>query len=461
MKVNVEFIPKSVVKIGKQNFGRVFSKSHFCKKIKSEYTYATLYLTYCMNTLQSTPESRLNRLIIPQENPELEALWTSVFADEYKPEVQIDYVKIKNALSSLNIQDLCDYMLSLDSTKKNSISILESLRSDQKKIVVELFLKYPLEKVAEKYGMAMVFWLWYYSSPYNEKQKEWFQKFWSEAEWKDSYDLLEKARNAQPYYKRYIWVTLKQYIMFRNLYIKPLNDEYTKQTLWADFSFAPLTTKNQYEKGITKDWDWKNFDKQGQEISDDVFRNIALSEKNQLWISYKQVANYANPDIHKDFSWTQYRLYLDWPVWIWLMYKGKPVAVISFSLKNMDTIYIYQMQKISAYQFDRFGRNMWSSTNPLLHNINWQEILYNTLLTFATNLSLGIKKIEIKSAINNEWIETKRSKLDYSSTHNKRIEIETDKLHLSKEIAKKIYDNFARKQWFEQDKKSKDWKKNI
>ena len=100
--------------------------------------------------------------------------------------------------------NLCDYMLSLDSTKKNSISVLESLSSDQKKALVEVFLHHPLEKIQEKCGLAMVFWLWHYSSPYNDKRSDMFEKFWTKSESKDKYDLLEKARNAQPYYKRHI-----------------------------------------------------------------------------------------------------------------------------------------------------------------------------------------------------------------------------------------------------------------
>ena len=77
--------------------------------------------------------------------------------------------------------------------------------------------------------------------------------------------------------------------------------------------------------------------------------------------------------------------------------------------------------------------------------MNWQELLYNDLITFASNCQLGIKKVEIKSAVNNEWIETKRSEWEYSERAQKRIEVVTDKTHLSKEIAKKIYDNFATK----------------
>ena len=49
-----------------------------------------------MNTLQSTPELRLNRLIVPEEKTELEELWTSVFCDEYKPEVKINFERIKD-----------------------------------------------------------------------------------------------------------------------------------------------------------------------------------------------------------------------------------------------------------------------------------------------------------------------------------------------------------------------------
>ena len=136
-----------------------------------------------MNTLQSTREPSLEKEPIYKENPQLEKLWTDVFGDEYKPEIAINFAKIKDILATHTYPDqdlceLCEFMLSLDTLKKNSVSVLELLNHKQKETLVDLLLKKPLAYLKEKYGLAMVFWLWHYSSEYNDKIKLALKDFW-------------------------------------------------------------------------------------------------------------------------------------------------------------------------------------------------------------------------------------------------------------------------------------------
>lgn len=71
------------------------------------------------------------------------------------------------------------------------------------------------------------------------------------------------------------------------------------------------------------------------------------------------------------------------------------------------------------------------------------------------------KKIVIQSWERNEWINKPRQELQYDDEEEKLIEVRLDQPHLSLDIAQKIYDVFAKKQWFKKKKKSKNREKKI
>ncbi len=90
---------------------------------------------------------------IPSQYPidsTMEALWTELFEDEYKPTMVIDFVDIKDFVSGLSSirdyndsiikpNDLCDLFIN-NPPKEFSISFLESIPDNLKRSIADLIL---------------------------------------------------------------------------------------------------------------------------------------------------------------------------------------------------------------------------------------------------------------------------------------------------------------------------------
>ncbi|MEI6118176.1 MAG: hypothetical protein WCP92_02790 [bacterium] len=119
-----------------------------------------------------------------KENPEMEALRKKTFQDEYKPEIQIDFQRIKNFLIegkkkneyrkmreyNYNLMDpekLCDIFIQ-HPHKTFDVSFVESFPSNIKRSIADMFLSLiPLENIQKKCGTAMLFRIWMHGYSYS------------------------------------------------------------------------------------------------------------------------------------------------------------------------------------------------------------------------------------------------------------------------------------------------------
>jgi hypothetical protein len=86
-----------------------------------------------------------------------------------------------------------------------------------------------------------------------------------------------------------------------------------------------------------------------------------------------EVPNYESPDIYRNFTGKLYKVYLDGPIVIGVWHNKCPIALVSFSLQDKNTIYIHQMQKVAAEYFDRYGRPVAHKSDPILEQTDRQQ----------------------------------------------------------------------------------------
>jgi len=187
-------------------------------------------------------------------------------------------------------------------------------------------------------------------------------------------------------------------------------------------------------------------DAEGNEIPSEKFNHLSKYQKR--FIGKKEIniqtPNYDNLNIYRNRSGTIYRIYLDGPIGIGLFYDKRPIAVISFSLQDMKTLFIHQMQVISADHFDTHGRMTHQKVDPIVQTIPRQETLYDIVVLVAKKY--GCKKILLQSGEKNKWTETSRLELQFDDEDKTLVETNIDIPHLSLAIAQQIYDTFAKKQ---------------
>ncbi len=441
---------------------------------------------YMKNTAQKDIENSLDTPLEYKENPEMEVLWTKTFQDEYKPDVIIDFKKIKDFLIKNNKEDtyrkmrdynyniinpmiLCDMFIK-NPNKKLNISFLESLPDNIKRCLADLLLEIlSFTHIQKELWTAMLFWIWHHCYVYSNKRNEKLKEFlinstsfiWSEK----NYNLLEKSRMSQRQLHRNWFNIRSTLLLFEIAKHLPEDitdwqiDEYLKKTLWKNFSLSPLYARQEYTKGKAEERYRKDIDNSGNTIDPDSIYKTSTYIDHPKKSRYLKIPNRQNPDIYKDRSWMTYKIYLDGPMGIGLFHDNKPIAIISFSLWDKDIFFIHQIQSVIAEHYDRYGRMTHKNVNPLVHTIPRQKTLYDIVVLLAKKY--GCKKIVIQSWENNEWLNKNRQELQYNEKEERLKEVEIDKPHLSLDIAKQIYDVFAKKQWFKKNKKTKNRDKEI
>lgn len=187
---------------------------------------------------------------------------------------------------------------------------------------------------------------------------------------------------------------------------------------------------------------------------------VSMLEGKGDYVPYAYVLDRNNESVYKDASWEIYNEYLDSPTWIALFYKWKPVACISFYIKNWNELFINQIQKVVRYNYDRYWRCTWKYYSKIIDKIDWKSVLYSV----ATNIAkkYNVSRIVIQWWDNNRWI--KEYYKDYETDYFRNcasIYINDSypkphkaKPHLDPEIAHQIYDVFAQWLWFHQ---NNDW----
>lgn len=423
-----------------------------------------------------------------KENPHMEALWEKTFHKEYKPDVRIDFQQIKDFLVKVkwenefremshynyNIiepEQLCDIFIQ-NPPKRRSISFLESLPKNIKRCVADMILElFWFEYLNRTYWTSLLFRVWHHCDPYSHKRNEKLKDFLISSNTllhsEKEYELMEKSYYVQRrlHLKELnIMTTLLGFIMMKQLPEDIHTDDiqkYLHTHISKDFSLTAFSSRHDTPKGKEVERYRKDVDKNGNTIDRDTIKKTSMYKKSDKPKREKtwEVANRDNLDIYKDRSGETYKIYLDGPMGIWLLHNKKPVALISFSLFDQETLFIQQMQTVVADHYDRYGRTTHQGVDPIVHTIPRQKLLYDIAVLLAKKYQC--KKIIIKSWENNQRINENRTEMQYDDLKEKLVEVQIDKPHLSLDIAKQIYDVFARKQKFKKNKLTKNRDKEI
>jgi hypothetical protein len=232
------------------------------------------------------------------------------------------------------------------------------------------------------------------------------------------------------------------------------------KTLGEGFSLRALSTVNEAALGHTEDWRWKEVNTNEEPFAEDFFDKMStyalriINGKER----YVKVARRERPEIHQNFAGKEYTIYLDGPFGIGLFQGNVPLAILSFSLKDENTLFIHQIQAVSASYFDRYGRTKKTGVEPITHTLPWKENLYEIAVLLAKKYHC--RGIELVSAENNKWTKYPRTELVYDEFEKKTVERETAVPHLSLTVAKQIYDVFAEKNGFKQNEDG-NWHKDL
>ena len=342
----------------------------------------------------------------------------------------------------------------------------EKLRHNEQCIYDQL--KIFLENIKKKLWTAMIFWIRRYTYKYSRKYEKDLQEFFI-----NSTDFVGSERNFRLLQKAYMAVrghTIDTTLLLFEILKQAPEDikspdiqTYLQQKLWNDFSLWTLYSQDNVLDGKWREeeWCWKNIDSKWNSILQDTINRTTIRDEYIVNDKEKRISiiDRENPDIYKDRSWTQYKIYLDAPIGIWLFHNNKPIALISFSLQDSTTLFIRQLQNVTVEYFDRYGRIIEKKTDITAQTIPRQETLYDIVNLLAKKYQC--KKIVIQSGENNPWLHIKRLELQYNEDEERLKEVEIDQPHLSLDIAKKIYDTFAEKEGFKKNKKTKNRDKKI
>lgn len=311
--------------------------------------------------------------------------------------------------------------------------------------------------IHERYWEVILLYVWHniiYTLGGNDENEiyEEYLKTKTNIVWENwKYLLLKKAKIAmwQLHWKRELIYTIALY----DLFLK--SEEYFRWlNLKKYIDDEDFSVELDYSKDTSAKWiSWKYW----QKHYDINWEDISEIDEEHYFMKYKNFDTFKNVWERTNWEWKSLKLFLDSPIWLLLKYQWKVIAVIWFSLSDESTICIHQFQQIPYDIFDRYGRMIWKRVEDIAKTLDWQNILYQMIYDFWKNN--WYKKLQIKSWENNFWTKEKRKEL-WVDSYWKVIELETDVSHLSKEIALRIYDIFAKEHWFNANK-AKDWVKRI
>ena len=415
---------------------------------------------------------------------EEEKIWTLAFWEEYKPDFSYEkfFLNIKSKFYDNGIRilryefDDDEIFLELFYLLKNNwfkvnIWFLESLNDKQKKYLSLLFLNKFYNQLDWKPWMGKSLFIWFcrwelklYKENYidvnklNEISKNF--KGFNLTFFRQAYDCLIKE------WERNIYHIINEYNLIKNLDedIKLL-DVATKLDLWKGFSLWVFHLRWKEPWCWPENfWWYKELDKNG---NDTWFKDVWWKKVLDEWGDNYRILDRNHFSSYKDASWVFYNVFLDSPTWIALFYKNRPVACISFFIKNWNELFINQIQKVPCYEYDKYGRRIWKRYSSSINGIDWKNILYNVVLNLA-------EKYDIARIVIQWWKNNKRIKVmyedyetEYFKKKNKSLEREWSlppknkwKVHLDPEIAKRIYDVFAESLWFFQNS-NWNWVKEI
>lgn len=407
------------------------------------------------------------------QSNEKEKLWSEIFWWDYNPD--FSYKKLFSFIEQQineynNLFFLTDYewdskdfleVISLikQNDYKLNLNFLEWLTDKQKILISHLFLwcvyynfrNRDIDKIKSINNKSLIFLMHIYLhwSTLRGQDREKLYKILRAIEWLDVLYLTQTCSFLREHEKKY----RENYENITNEYlcIKTLDEninsllEKQEICLWKDFSLIALHARWECWSWREKDWCYKQFDKDWKETDLEV-REIQRSR-------YKYLDR-SDKNIYNDFSWTEYNEFIDAPCGVALTYKNKPVACISFYIKDWNELFINQIQKVSYKEYDRYWRCIARKYNPIINNLDWETTLYNVAHKLA-------KKLHCTRIIIQWWENNKRTK-ELRKDHNwEKIASTNGEYHLKLETAKKIYDDFAASKWLWKNKKTGNWELKL
>ncbi len=102
-------------------------------------------------------------------------------------------------------------------------------------------------------------------------------------------------------------------------------------------------------------------------------------------------------------------IYLDGPIGILLLYKGKPNAILSFTAKDKKTLMINQLQPVFAYKVEE-GKDPTPDNRIAprgLMAIDWEKLMVSIGEIVADYFNFS--SVAIQSGVNNKWVKEKNS----------------------------------------------------
>ena len=421
-----------------------------------------------------------NKIETKESISDKEQTWRLIFWHEYKPD--FSYEKVFSRLkyrfydnSNWFLREFDDdkeRFLELFNLLKNNwfridIYFLESLTDKQKNYLSILLLDLLSEHLDAKLKMGKSLLIWMCRWELKSYTKNSFDRDKLNKITKNLYDFnLKYFRQAYDCliraWDRDIYHILNEYNLIKNIDNDIDSSEINKLDLWENFSLWTFHTRSETSWFWREQTWWnKELDKNGNETQFMDTWDKMVYDKNAN--SYYYILDRDHPSSYKDASWVSYHEYLDSPTWIALFHKNRPIACISFYIKNWNEFFINQIQKVSYYEYDRYGRCIWKHYSPITNDIDWQNTLYRVVKNLANKYH--ISRIIIQWWKNNE--RTKKAYEDYETDYFKNKIFWLDepilpknkgKIHLDPQIAKKIYDVFAEWLWFHQ---NDDWNREM
>lgn len=361
---------------------------------------------------------------------------------------EIDFMKWYCRMSPSELIETSTYIKSLNTTL---FSLVETRNLDVAKILSYLWPRV----LAERFWELMVFWVWYncieFKFDYDELMGLFKTYFINDSKFVWSlfnYHLLclsisalkfhhNKAKSLEILYLYKFLLDVKDWIWSINL---------VDYGLSTDFELEFDCVNTDFNRWFSRSWSWKDLWTNWTDLTS------KYDQLNTYKFTYKDAKNIWE---WLNWEWRRYKLYLDSIAWIVLKHKWYPVAVISFSMTDRNTLFINQMQQVSYENYDRHWRCDWLRTQEIIKTIPWQKILYDILEKFA--LDTWIKTIVIQWWENNSWLKIPRTVVDLTI---KWYDVQLQQAHLSKEIAHKIYDLFASTNGFEKSDGG-NWEKSL
>lgn len=404
-----------------------------------------------------------------------EKIWSDAFWSEYKPNFNQKnfFLKVKEYFYdelSKPEKKIFKEILSLAewNNYRLDINFLESLNINQKKyfswLLYNIF-RYSFREKFETIGKSLFIWI------YRWKCCDWWKYYGDRdilSEISENFEWFDVDYFWQAYnYLTYIWDRdifhiLQEYNLIKNL-DNDMESPDIKDSLdlWEGFSLWTFHARS------TIIWYWLekkywmyDLDSKWQETNLSQTWDVSMLDSEGEDVPYAYVLDRNDESVYKDASGESYNEYLDAPTWIALFYQWKPIACICFFINNWSEIFINQIQKVVHYNYDRYGRCTWKSYSKITDKIDWKKTLYDVIIKLARKYS--IPRIVIQWWENNRWIEEEYK--DYETDYFRNcVSIYIDdsypkphewKLHLTPEIAHKIYDVFAQWLWFI---KNADW----